>query len=289
VKIALIFNRENESTTGVYMEKVIKAAGIECQHFWTEHADQIPREFDLYLRVDHGDYKFDLPEDMHPAAFYVIDAHLKKPYKKIRHQVKHYDIVFCAVKEKVAGLSHRQLIDVQYLPLGCDPEVHKKQNLPEIYDIGFVGRDAQKFVRGKYLNALKARYASTSYIAQAPFTEMSRIYSSSKIGFNCSLNNGLNMRVFEILSCGCFLLTNRLKYNVLEDLFEVGEHLVTYNNEKELFEAIEYYLEHEQEREKIAAAGHKHALNTLTYFHMMQKMFNYCAYKFGSSFNKLRI
>ena len=99
MKIALIYNKESEHTTGVYLEKAIKAAGIPYEHFWTEHASSIPKEFDLYFRIDHGDYKYDIPLDLRPAVFWAIDTHLKKPYKKIRRQARHYDIVFCVHKD----------------------------------------------------------------------------------------------------------------------------------------------------------------------------------------------
>jgi len=185
MKIALIYNKENEATTGSYIEKAIKDAGIDYAHFWTQNAGNIPKEFDLYFRIDHGDYKYDIPEGLHPAVFYAIDTHLKKPYKKIKSQAKHYDIVFCAQKDGADRLKRELRIDTQWIPLGCDPDTHRKLDMPKIYDIGFVGRDAQKFARGKQLEILKKRYPD-SFIGQTDFRKMSEIYSSSKIGFNSS-------------------------------------------------------------------------------------------------------
>jgi len=56
-------------------------------HFWTERSSDIPMEFDPYFRIDRGDYKYDIPDDLRPSVFYAIDTHLDKPYKKIKRQV----------------------------------------------------------------------------------------------------------------------------------------------------------------------------------------------------------
>ena len=288
MKIALIYNYESPLTTGAYIEKVIKKSGIEYQLFGVNDPALILPGFDLYLRIDHGDYKFDIPERLRPAIFWAIDTHLKKPYKKIRKQIGHYDIVFCAQKYGAVRLHKEAGVDCQWLPLGCDPEIHKKLDLPKKYDVGFVGRNAMKFDRGRHLALLTKKYPN-SFIGQADYRKMSEIYSASKIGFNSSIVNDVNMRVFEIMACGCFLQTNRISNNGLEDLFIEGKHLVTYKNDRQLLELIEYYLENDKEREMIARQGYELVTKKHTYYCRVQAMFNYIAFKFGGEFNKLRI
>jgi len=241
MKIALIYNKPDESTTGAYIEKVFQQARINYQHFWTERAGEIPKDFDLYFRIDHGDYKYDLPKSLHPAVFYVIDTHLKKPFKKIKRQAQHYDIVFCAQKNAVQKLRNAVKVDAQWIPLGCDPEIHKKIDSEKKYDIGFVGRNAENFDRGEQLKFLKTKFPK-SFIGSMDFREMNKVYCSSKIGFNSSIVNDINMRMFEVLSCGCFLLTNKIRKNGFEDLFEDGKHLVVYQNNKDLVNLADYYI-----------------------------------------------
>jgi len=288
MKIALIYNYESPLTTGAYIEKVIKKAGIAYDIFGVTEPGALQSGYDLYLRIDHGDYKFDIPENLHPAVFWVIDTHLKKPYKKIRRQVEHYDIVFCAQKEGAERLRRETKVDCQWFPLACDPEIHKKLDLPKKYDIGFVGRDAQKFARGKQVELLRKKFPK-SFIGQIDFRLMSEIYSASKIGFNSSIANDINMRIFEIMASGCFLLTNYFRNNGFNDLFEDGKHLVTYKNNKELLKLSEYYLRNDSEREQIAQEGYNLVIRQHTYYHRVQAMFNYIAFKFGSEFNSLRI
>lgn len=113
MRVALIYNKECECTIGIFIEKVIKNAGIACTHFWTKDSHTIPKEFDLYSRIDHGDYKYDTPKDLHPCVFYVIDTHLKKPYKRIRKQVGHFDIIFCAHRDSGYQLGRKAKVDIQ--------------------------------------------------------------------------------------------------------------------------------------------------------------------------------
>ena len=47
---------------------------------------------------------------------------------------------------------------------------------------------------------------------------MGRIYSESKIVLNASINGDLNMRVFEALTSGALLVTDRIE-NGLDTLF----------------------------------------------------------------------
>ena len=121
---------------------------------------------------------------------------------------------------------------------------------------------------------LREKYPQ-SFLGTAEYTRMSEIYSSAKIGFNYSIRNDINMRIFEVMSCGSLLLTNYIKNNGMEELFKNREHLVIYRNPKELFRLIEYYLSHPQERERIASSGHQLVTAQHTYRDRLRKMFDY--------------
>lgn len=254
MRIALIFDRDREDTLGIYFEKTFEGLPHSVTHFWTKDARDIPLEFDLYLRIDHGDYKYDIPEYLHPCCFYVVDTHLKKPYKKIRRQLWHYDYIFCAQKEGADRIRRDTGIEAIWVPLGCDLQICHKIDMDKRFDIGFVGTDGKKSLRKVLLNELKARYPQ-SFIGTAPHTQMSQIYSQSKIGFNYSINNDINMRIFEVMSCGTMLLTNKIKDNGFDELFIHGRHLVAYRNKKELLGFLDYYFTRDKEREAIAQQG----------------------------------
>jgi spore maturation protein CgeB len=91
------------------------------------------------------------------------------------------------------------------------------------------------------------------------------IFRKSKIVFNTAAVDDINMRVFESLATGSFLLTEWVP--TLSELFQDGKHLVTYKTMNEAVEKAKYYLAHEDERERIAKAGMEEVLAKHTYQH----------------------
>lgn len=87
-------------------------------------------------------------------------------------------------------------------------------------------------------------------------TEMPLIFHYSKINLNItakSIRTGIPLRIFDILGCGGFCLTNY--QSELSDYFTIGSDLECYTCEEELLEKCNYYLSHEDERAKIAHNG----------------------------------
>lgn len=85
---------------------------------------------------------------------------------------------------------------------------------------------------------------------------------------------GINHRIFEALSMGCFVLTDHC--DEIEQLFEVGTEIVTYRSAQDLVEKVDYFLSHEAERQRIAEAGHQRFLRDYTWLtraaDMLQQM-----------------
>lgn len=88
-------------------------------------------------------------------------------------------------------------------------------------------------------------------------TQMPLVFNQSKINLNMtirSIQTGLSQRIWDVLGCGGFLLTN---YQMeLPEYFELGKHLDAYESTNELIEKCAYYLEHEDVRMEIANQGH---------------------------------
>ena len=78
------------------------------------------------------------------------------------------------------------------------------------------------------------------------------ILKQSKIVFNCTVSEAINIRTFEGLSAGSFLLTN--KNEEIVKYFQDNVHLGLYTDDN-LEEKIEYYLQNDIERESIAKKG----------------------------------
>lgn len=87
------------------------------------------------------------------------------------------------------------------------------------------------------------------------------IYAASQVTLNVSLNGDLNLRVFEALGAGGFLLTDALSPDAgLERCFTPGRHLATYRSPDELVELARHYLDHPAEAMAIRRAGQAHLL-----------------------------
>ncbi len=91
------------------------------------------------------------------------------------------------------------------------------------------------------------------YLTQMPF-----VFRNSKINLNITLRSiqqGISLRVWDILASGGFLLTNYQPE--LEELFEIGRDLECYYSKEDMIYKIRYYLEHEEERAQIAGNGYE--------------------------------
>ncbi len=223
--------------------------------------------FDYLLRVD-DDFDFGLPPGAPPSAFWVIDTHTN--FDRRLQQARSFDLVFAAQKEGAERLRREGIENCEWLPLACDPEVHRRLDVEKELDVAFVG-GMHPGPRQELLSAVQ-RCCPKSFVGQVRHTEMCQVYSRARIVINCCLNNDLNMRVFEALSCGALLITNRLEGNGQEELFSDRVHLVQYDTIDEALSLIDYYLRHPEEAEQIAEMGHREAVAKHTYRHRMERV-----------------
>jgi hypothetical protein len=124
--------------------------------------------------------------------------------------------------------------------------------VPKAYDVAFVGHGCP-VPRDELLALIREQFRE-HFIGRAYFDEMARVYSASRVAFNRSIENDVNMRVFEAESCGSLLVTNDLAENRQDELFRNVVHLVTYREPGEMVERVRYYLGDADAREAIAAA-----------------------------------
>ncbi len=267
-RVAVILDDQiRPDTAGVYVRRAL-AGLVEVVHFRPERADAIPRTgFDLYLSVD-DDTEHRLPPELHPRAYWAIDTH--RDFAARLRRSAGCDLVFAAQRDGAERLRAAGIESATWLPLACDPAVHRKHDVPKQYDVAFVGHIFPG-PRDELLQAI-AREFPGHFIGRAFFDEMARVYSASRVVFNRSLRNDVNMRVFEALACGSLLVTNDLAENGQDELVQDRVHLATDREPGEMLEIIAYYLAHPDEREAIAAAGRAEAVGRHTYRHRMERL-----------------
>jgi len=267
-RIAVIFDRQTRpETTGVYCLRALEGL---CH---VEHIDpgQIlklqPGQFDLFLAIDDG-LRYELPTGLGPSAWWAIDTHLA--YDWCLARAGQFDFVFAAQRDGAEKLRSAGIGSARWLPLACDPYVHRSHPVAKTWDVSFVGN---LFPGPRAdLVALLRRHFPSHFVGRAYFEEMAHTYSASRAVFNRSIRNDVNMRVFEALACGSLLVTNDLADNGQAEFFQDGIHLATYREADELLDKLRFYLAHEATRERVAAHGREEVVAHHTYVLRMQEI-----------------
>ncbi len=144
-------------------------------------------------------------------------------------------------------MDYRAVIAQEFLGVKCSEleRVRFMEGISKEYDVDFYTQSDTS-----NMPSVHNRGSAESRI------EMPRIFHLSKINLNFTLKSirtGLPQRIWDILACGGFLLTNYQPE--LTDYFEIGGDLAVYESLEDLKEKIEFYLKHEDIRRQIAENG----------------------------------
>ena len=97
------------------------------------------------------------------------------------------------------------------------------------------------------------------------FVEITKIYCGSLINIDIGRlyqRDIVTMRVFDILACGGFILTDHS--DALSELFTIGEELDTYRSAEELDQKVRFYLDHPDLARSMAQRGRERVLHDHT-------------------------
>lgn len=266
-RVAVVFDAtDRPETTGVYVHRALNEL-VEATHMQPQDLHHVSsKQFDLFLQVDDG-HDYVMPSQLRPAAFWAIDTHMD--FERYRRSAQHFDLMFTAQLDGSKDLN-RLGIAATWLPLACDPAIHRKHDVKKDHDLCFIGNlipGPRLELVSRLKSAIKNMLLDRRY-----FEEMAMAYSESRLVFNRSIKNDINMRVFEAVACGSLLLTNDLSGNGQEELFRNEVHLATYQDADELLDKVRYYLKQERRREKIAKAGLQEAYAKHTYRHRVEQI-----------------
>ncbi len=277
-RVAVIFDDEvRPDTTGVYCLRALREL-VEVEHFRPKDLAKVPRDaFDAYLYIDDG-LEYPLLADLRPSALWAIDLHIRP--ERLLRRIGHVGVIFAAQHDGVQLLQRHGVDCAGWLPLACDPLLHRPHDTVKEHDVCFV---AHMVTPGRReLASLVGRRFPRSFVGQRYFDDMARTYSASKLVLNLSVAHDVNMRVFEAMASGSLLITDDLTGHGLDRLFIDGTHLVTYVGFEDLIRKAEFYLENDLERERIAAAGREEALARHTYRHRMAVLLDHLSHRLAT-------
>lgn len=268
LRVALVYdNTVRPDTTGEHCRQALQEFCAVTHVLPTRAGELRVSDFDLFLHIDDG-LRYHLPDHLHPSAWWVIDTHLQ--YDWDLEKARTFDCVFAAQRDGAARLRADGVDSARWLPLAANPLLHRPVPVPRRYDWCFVGHRSPG-PRTELLTLLEERFPN-GFVGQAYGDEMARLFASSRVVFNRSVRNDVNMRVFEALACGSLLVTNHLASNGLAELLRAGEHYLSYRDADELCAQVAWALGHPAERERIAAAGRSHVLARHTYRDRMERL-----------------
>lgn len=102
---------------------------------------------------------------------------------------------------------------------------------------------------------------------------MPKVFKCSKINLNLTakgIQSGASLRIFDILGCGGFLISNY--QSELPELFEVGKDLILFESKTDLLEKITFYLKNEESRQEIARSGYQKVKKEFSYRRRLELM-----------------
>lgn len=235
-------------------------------------------KFDLNYWVDWGEDALGYADFVcpKPNIYVTSDTHLGFDYRL--KKAREFDWVFTnqlkAQKDFIAAgipADRCHWLPHAFDPLAYSPGIfntaENRWNTEAVpqkrYDVAFIGH-LNDLNRVQHLDRLFKEFPNF-YWGNKKFHEAAEIFNQSKIVFNVSARKELNMRHFEALGSGAFLLTDNIPTE--ENVFTEGLHFAGYDNLDDMIDKARYYLDHDEEREKIARAGHIEAVNNHTYMH----------------------
>jgi glycosyl transferase family 1 len=190
-----------------------------------------------------------------PKAWYAVDSHLHLEWH--RHYASLFDRVFCAQQNLVRDLQtfRGAAREAVWLPLAAGSSSGFAPWNDRDWDVSFVGTldPALNPERTALVDGLLARGQAVNVVRG----DFRPVYPASKVVFNQSVRDDLNLRCFEVMALGALLITDRISHS-LEDIGVPGTDFLVYarGDAGDLHAKIRWALDHPTEAEAIARRGH---------------------------------
>jgi spore maturation protein CgeB len=256
----------------------------------------IAREQPSHILVVGFIYKFFDPQllrrlaDEAKAGLFLYDTDTCNLYGRrrefiffVENELPVYDRILSCSAVTTRFFSDTRGLDAVFVPFGAKPIATERDEQPT--DVLFVGSgDLRRIflLEGirDHVSVRGNRWQRNFPLISAPLRariddrpvwgeELHRLLRQAKIVLNITRTDfygaetGINLRIFEALAAGCFLLTDHC--DELGELFRIGEEIETYRSSGELAEKVAYYLANDTRREAVARAGHAAFLHRHTW------------------------
>lgn len=233
---------------------------VDIEAVFNSVPEKIKPDIFIWIESVHSYFPQNIKKLKIPTACYLIDSHFH--LQKHIEWASHFDQTFIAQREYLPEFKKAGLNNVHWLPLGCDPDIHKKLSDEKKHEIGFVGGFTDNPRRVQLIKDLGEKFEL--YYERCFWFDMAKIFSESKIVFNNAVRNDLNMRLFEAMSTGSLLLSDNAKNSGQDEMFVPNEDLSVYSDNT-ILSTANFYLENNELREAIAERGRQIVHNAHKY------------------------
>ena len=266
-------NKADQRSPGNYILKHLsRLTELEVTESFENNTTYDYQLFTEFQECYDEDVKFLEKRHASKKVFYCIDPHLTFDIVKDWYSKYDLDYIFTTQKSSVQQFKDYGVDKVKWLPFAADDiHIFNRTMLKKHFDIGFVGtyKDTQhQKERFDTLMKLYNKYYVNPIHYVIPY-DTRFVYGMSKVGWNKSLKNELNMRTFEVTAANTLLITD--EQDSIYDIFK-KEDIVTYKDENDMYEKIDYYLSHPEDAQLISDNGFETVTNENMYSHRVQKM-----------------
>jgi len=251
---------------------------VELQHpifLWDFRTTPVPPPVDYDLAIVCTGGSVDPEMLKHPRVLIWNDNTFRNPV--FREIAPLYDRVYTINQDGP------DIPNWEWLPMGCDPDVHRPRDIRQQLDVVFIGT-ANNPKKPTFLRQLTKRFKGRLQLfgnnwdlygmqAAPPqyFHNFAWTISAAKIALNLHWDLygiGTNRKVHEIAGVGkALLLTDKVKG--LNGTYPMAP---CFTSVDECLELIQYYLDHDMERNKLVLEMQRRAYEKFTYKRQMQRI-----------------
>lgn len=202
----------------------------------------------------------------------------------IDNELPIYDEIFSFSKVTTQFFAETKKLKASFLPFGAKPIKTQSATKAEI-NVLFVGsadlrrvflleniKDVVTIYGGRWRRNYPLMSDGLKKVVKDETVwgeRLQTLLASTKIVININRTHfygagtGVNLRVFEALAAGAFLLTDYC--DELDELFDIGSEIEVFRSNQELVSKVMYYLAHPDKRQEIAKRGHERFLKHHTW------------------------
>lgn len=189
--------------------------------------EKLTKFIDILSTLDRGTKRVVFIQDPHiPSVDHLYSDMIRKGY---------FHAIITTQKNACDKYKLMFNLPTLYCTWAINTDNHKDLNLKKKYDIGMAGSISPGLhpVRNFLINILEQDF-SFFPIKEVKEKDVSKVYSSCIFGFNYSIMDDLNFRVFEVIGSGGILVTdNKSANNGLSDILDLEKDIIVYKDPAE--------------------------------------------------------